>query len=102
MVEPLTLPVLPGDPMKLFKIEDGERHWFVAESAQAAKAEHLDMVGEDMGPEITSIEEVAGDHVLTIRLVDEPGQPLETKTAAEWVASVVAEGCPGLIASSVW
>lgn len=75
----------------IFRIDDGERHWYSATSRDDAIGQHSALIGEDAesliadGMEVTQLDD---DELLTIYL-DEPFRdpsPKATKTAAEWAA----------------
>jgi hypothetical protein len=77
----------------VYLLDDGERHWYVADSEEHAKQQYLNEVGDNEELEISL---VPPNQKITITL-DEVGHPRETKTAAEWT-----QGGDGLIASTIW
>lgn len=76
--------------LKLYRIEDGETHWLIAESASEAMMKHAESLGYDneelylgdMGPIQLGIEDPAKS--IRVTLEGEPEMTRE-QTAAEWV-----------------
>lgn len=84
--------------LKVWRIDDGERHWAIAPTAERA----LEIVAEIFGCTLDeyrgdSVEVVPDDEAITIRCDDEHDEA-HTKTAKEWVAD---EG-EGLLCSTVY
>lgn len=76
---------------------DGDEHWLAAESLEAAIKSARDRgILDDDGCDLVT--EVPDDEPLTICACDEPGQPLETKKAYEWLEGLMAGD---LVASTV-
>jgi hypothetical protein len=89
--------------LSVWRIDDGERHYVIAETRKAALMAvlELDMVEYD-DPEayeldmVLRVEQLSADKPLTVR--DDDDNESTTKTCAEWAAS---EG-RGYLCGSVW
>jgi hypothetical protein len=106
---------------RVYRIDDGERHWYVAKSYVAALKEHYDMLGpgcdEDVdadsitisiipaGEKLTRNETCGDDNEIfppTFELKREPDRdPSVTATAADWAAHYL-KSAPVQIMSSVF
>lgn len=111
--------------VKVFKIDDGERHWYVAKSFVDALTEHYDLLGPGCDQEVDAttitLEIIPGEERLTrtenegldsgledrpfppcFVTTEEPDQfPTRTSTAAEW-AAYYRDIAPTQIMSSVF
>lgn len=90
--------------MRLWLIDDGERHWYSAYSKEDAFEQYCEPLrGKDgelwlpCDQEEITVEEVAGDTIVSVVMVDDIGQPTVRKTAAQW-----AMDGRGMVASSVY
>jgi hypothetical protein len=81
----------------LFKIDDGERHWYSAVSTDEATAmhkEHYEFKDDDLC--VDEIVKVPDDEELTIAIEDIEESKV-TKTARQW-----ADEKSGFIGATVW
>jgi hypothetical protein len=80
--------------LNVYKVEDAERHWFIAESEEQVRRLYKEVYNEDVDGNEASVELMPLEHRLTI---DTEGIK-ETKTCEEWITSDGA----GFLASTVW
>lgn len=82
--------------MRVYKIDDGERHWVVAASTEDALA----VMGETYDDPIEDVEIVVepGDKLLSINDDDGPVDSKTTKPCAQWAL----ENGRGLLCSTCW
>lgn len=78
--------------LKLYRIFDGENHWYSASDIKNALDLHASMMGAE--EEVVKISEIHYEKYLTVK--EEEGNHV-TKSAREW-----AKEGPGLIASSCY
>jgi hypothetical protein len=87
--------------MHVFEIKDGgERFWYVANTADAAKQEHLDSDicdKESLVWDSMEVSQLDDDRVLKIGNAADEGWP-EQQTCAQWVTTAG----PGYLASTCW
>jgi len=86
--------------LHLWLVDDGEQHWFSANSEDNARQMYYDSYGgEEWLPceiEEILVERVDDEEMLSVRL-DEGSGPEVTKTAKEW-----ADDGKGMVASTVY
>jgi hypothetical protein len=81
----------------LFRIDDGERHWYSAVSADEATAMHKEhYYFDDVDLTIDEIVQLADDEELSV-FVEDTEESKVTKTARQW-----ADEKSGFIGATVW
>lgn len=81
--------------LHLYKLYDGEKHWYSAETEEEAVKMHLNHIGDDYDYDCLAWGEMSPDKVLSVRMDD--GQGTVEKTASEW--AVLGKG---FVASTVY
>jgi hypothetical protein len=89
--------------LSVFRIDDGERFWYVASSEEEAENLHAKYAGDsgldETDPEFTIVERLPDDKVLTIELETEDPTRKLSMTCAEWVKR---EGKPCFLCSTIF
>lgn len=82
----------------LYMVDDGEKHWYSAESAAEATQMHFSLYGDDYGYDKEEIDiiEVNPNKVIFV-MNDDMDRRVVKKTASEWAA----EG-KGFVASTLY
>lgn len=88
-----------SEELKMYEVEDGEKHWVIASSLRGAVKILVEHFDGDLDPSECSVKQLQGHEPLTITQDTRFGLKKKTKLVAKWIGE---EKEPCFIASTVY